>query len=951
VSILEGSVTEGPDGRLDAGTSSVAGRARELAVADEVLDRARGRPATLILAGQAGVGKTTVWGATVARATTTGFCTLITRPVESDAKLAFASLTDLFEPVTDAVIAELPPPQAGALLVALRRADPGRVPPDGLGIALGVLGALRILSAGCPVLIAVDDVQWLDPPSAGALQFALHRLMTEPVAVVSTERTSGTHPSPVGARTIAAGEVVEIEVGPLGPEDLERVLRARLGVGFLRPTLLRIEAASGGNPFYAIEIGRGLLRAGARFAPDVLPIPDTLAGVIRDRLAALSDAAADVCLYAALVADPTPAVLEVALGGAERAETGIAEAIGAGILERSDGRLRFGHPLLASVAVDAAGPVRRRAAHARLGAVLTEPEARARHLALASDRRSEREAGVLEDAAAGARRRGASDTAAELAELAFRRTPLDRSVDARRRAIAAAELRIRAGDPDQARRLLEEVLKTTPPGEPRAEILVALAESHSAGDWNVRVALLEAALGQAGNRTARIEAERLLGGAALVMVRDLPGALEHARTAVRLAEDAADPVAIALCRATACRVEVMATGRLDRGSLDLALDLESTLGDLHVVARPSFAVATMVYLRNGQFAEARRWLGRLRDEAVRIGDWDALPPILAELAEIEQRAGDWPLARSLAAEAEQVTQQIGQPGMRSHALRSLANVLAHQGDVAEARALAAEAAEDGRRVPGTVNPLHSGGIVAFIELAVGHAQAAHDAVEPLVARYLAAGAFDPELIRIVADDVQALVAIGRRDEADSVFRPFELTIQAHGSPGTRAIAARCRGMIEAAAGDAPAAIDRLNGALALHEQAAEPFEAARTLLTLGEVERRDRRLGAARRHLAEAEARFAALGASPWATLARASRARLAGRPTRTGMTETERRIVALVATGRTNREVADALFMSRHTVDSHLRQIFRLLGVRSRTELARRVALDDAGSDPSGAD
>jgi len=313
---------------------------------------------------------------------------------------------------------------------------------------------------------------------------------------------------------------------------------------------------------------------------------------------------------------------------------------------------------------------------------------------------------------------------------------------------------------------------------------------------------------------------------------------------------------------------------------------------------------------------------------------------------VELRSCDWPRALQLASEAAQISHQIGQPGQRAYALNALARVLGHQGRSEDARAALAEATEFGGGVPGTANAKVSGMVLGFVELSVGRPQEAHDAMDPLVRTTLTAGICNPESLRTFADEIEALAALGRHAEADEILQVFEEQARAVGSPTIRGLAGRCRALVAAARGDVTGAIGHLDAALDAHARAAEPFVEARTRLVLGEVQRRDRRIGAARRSLEAAAEQFDLVGAPLWAERARHELGRLSGRPVRQGLTETERRIADLVALGRTNREVADALFMSPHTVDSHLRRIYRLLGVRSRTELAHHVAADDRDSE-----
>jgi DNA-binding CsgD family transcriptional regulator len=924
---------------MEATGTDLIGREAELSSVAAFLDRPRSGPVALVLFGPPGIGKTAIWRSSLEMAGKRGVRVLVARPAEAEASLAFAGLIDLLELVPPAVLAALPPAQAAALEVALRRASPGRVRSDALGTSLATLAAIRELAAQGPILIAIDDVQWLDGATAHALEFALRRLTTEQVGVlVSLRATEGARLADL-VRALPVDGVEQLEIGPLPLEALEQLLRARLGVGFLRPTLVRIESASGGNPFFALEIGRALLRRGIRFAPESLPIPDSLIDNVRDRLASLPPAAADAVLVAAALSNPNHRSVQAALDPALRDADGLAHAIQAGVLVREDGRLRFSHPLLASVAYEMAGPARRRAVHARLARVLSEPEERSRHLALASERTSERVARALEEGARHARDRGATEAAAQLSQLASRRTPANRPDDARRRTIQTAEYLIRAGDPEAARRCLEPALARSPPGPPRAELLVQLAESHSAGDWELRVGLLEEAARQAGESAPRVTAERLLGGAGVVMLRDLEGALRHARTALRLAEARGDPAETALCLTMVGRLELLLGNAVDSEMLQRAIELEPALDGHHIISRPSYTVARDVWVPAGRFTDARSQLEGLRAEALRIGDWDALPMILADLSDLELRAGAWQRSLELANAAVQASNQIGQPGLSAYALKRLALVLAHLGQVEGARAAGEAALVASREVPATANWIWAEWALGFVHLSMGNALEAAQRMLPPIERLQGAGWRHGDGLGAVADAIEALTLLGRLNEAEALLHWFDRDEVHPDGASPAAALARCRGLLLAAVGDADSAVEALEIAVDLHTRVAEPFAHARTLLVLGEVQRRARRIGASRRSLQAALSVFEHLGARLWAERARQARGRVDRRQPAQGPTETHRRITELVAAGRTNREVADALFMSPHTVDSHLRQIYRERGVRSRTELARQVA------------
>src|SRR5437763_6334560 len=259
------------------------------------------------------------------------------------------------------------------------------------------------------------------------LRFVLSRLARDPVTVILTARDE----VPLWLqRSVAEERLLTIEVGPLSLGALHELLRTRGGDVLARPTLLRVWETSGGNPFFALELvgalqqrgGSGQLDPGAE-----LPVPANLADLVEDRLDRLRAAGTEVARIVALLAKPTVRLVKEAAG--RSAETGLAETLEARIIEVEDQRLRFVHPLLRSAVVARCTPTQRRVVHARLAALVPDRQERARHLALASPRRSRDVAAVVEAAAASVYARGAAAAAAELLELALRLTPLNDAAD------------------------------------------------------------------------------------------------------------------------------------------------------------------------------------------------------------------------------------------------------------------------------------------------------------------------------------------------------------------------------------------------------------------------------------------------------------------------------------------------------------------------------------------
>ena len=243
--------------------SEVVGRESELAAIHDFLDGVPAGPAALLVVGEPGIGKTTLWNEGVAAAGERGRRILSCRPVEAEIALPFAALGDLLERVPGDVLARLPEPQREALEIALLRAETKPGPLHGRAVGVGVLGAIRALAEDVPVVVAIDDVQWLDSPSADALAFAARRLRDEPVGFLLARRADARDDAPLPLESaLDPTRVTRLSVGPLDLQSLDRLLRSQLDRQFLRPALVELQRVSGGNPFFALELGRALHRAG-----------------------------------------------------------------------------------------------------------------------------------------------------------------------------------------------------------------------------------------------------------------------------------------------------------------------------------------------------------------------------------------------------------------------------------------------------------------------------------------------------------------------------------------------------------------------------------------------------------------------------------------------------------------------------------------------------------------
>src|SRR5436190_3165761 len=323
----------------------VVGRESEIDSVHDFLEAVPGGPIALLIEGEIGIGKTTLWREGTAEAGERGLQVLTSRPVEAEIALPFAVLGDLLGNVPDAALERLPDPQREALEVALLRAG---TKPGGLqrrAVALGVVGAIRVIAEDTPLVLAIDDTQRLDPPSADALAFAARRLRDEPIGFLLARRAEASEESRLELETaLDSDRLTRLVIGPLDIRSLDRLLRAQLGRQFLRPALVELQRVSGGNPFFALELGRALLTRDVSPAPgEPLPVPATLNELVRERLAGIPTAAREAALVVSALARPTVELVAAATGGGGGAAA-LEKAAAAGVLEVADGRVRFSHP-------------------------------------------------------------------------------------------------------------------------------------------------------------------------------------------------------------------------------------------------------------------------------------------------------------------------------------------------------------------------------------------------------------------------------------------------------------------------------------------------------------------------------------------------------------------------------------------------------------------------------
>ena len=918
----------------------MVGREAELTALSAFLDRVAHGPAFLLLEGEAGIGKTTLWEAGVWAAHQRDWLVLSARPSATEVGFAYAAIADLLAPIP-ATLSGLPPPQREALDAALLRTGPLGRAPDHRAVAVGLLTILRRASRERPILVAVDDLQWLDRASARVLEFAVRRLDAEPVGLLGSLRlaTPGIGSPPLGLDRPPANRYLDrITVGPLAPGAIHHLVRSLPGVTLSRRMLRRIHETSAGNPLHAIELARAIARTGApEPAPgEPLPVPATLEALLQAHLLALPRATRRALVVAALFADPTLDALAAALGSADQVESAVARAVRAGILRRDEGRVRFTHPLFASVAARAVQPPERRAIHRILAGVATEPEAAARHLALGAEGPDETIAAALEAAARHARLRGALDAAAELFELARALTPPALAEAVLHRTIQAGAAHGAAGNRDRARDLLGEALILAPPGAERCRVLRLQGELEGTGESFPRAReRLVRALAEAGTDPGlRAPVELDLAYVDASSRAEAEAGRSHARLAVRLAETTGDRGLLSRAISATVVLDFLAGDGFDEAASLGAIDLDDAGPDSPIALDPTYNHGFILVLA-GRLLEGCAVLQAVVHRLMERGEEAELAFPRFFLVFSACARGELDAAARQADAALRDAELVGEPWSVGIATFGRALVRAHRGPL-DAAVDDLRAAEQVFLRMGWLAGLDwAAWLAGFVRLASGDPRAALSTLVPLGAA-APAGALSA-VPGAICDAVEALVEAreleSARRVADQLLRQSE-----RGSPWVPAARARSLGLVEAAAGSAAGyallaeAVDRL-------EAAGRWFDVARTLLARGRLERRDRRRRAARSSLERAAALFTEMGAAPWVRLTEAELARLGGRaPTPNTLTESERRVAELAAAGRTNRQIAEELVVSVRTVESHLAAIYRKLGIERRAELPTRL-------------
>jgi DNA-binding CsgD family transcriptional regulator len=902
------------------------GRDPERSRIGELLDGARAsRSAVLVVSGEPGVGKSALLAD--ARDQAGDMRVLSGAGVESEAQLPFAALHQIVRPVLGHV-ESLPQPQATALRGALGLAAGGS--DDRFLVSLAVLSLLAEAAEDRPLLCLVDDAQWLDDASADALVFVARRLEAESIVMLFGAREGD-------VRQFEAPGLPELRLGGLDPSSAGTLIDLSAGVELSAELRDRLVAETGGNPLALLELSSALSEAQLSGAETVLaPIPVSarvehafLARVNRlpeETQTLLLVASADDSgeLATVLAASAQLGAEAEALDGAERA----------GLVHVRGTRLELRHPLVRSAVYQAAPLSKRQAVHGALASVLDgegDADRRAWHRAAASVEADPSIGEELEEAAERARER--SGFAA--ASLAFERAAtLTGDEDHRaRRLTAAAENAWLAGRVERALMLLEAARPLVSEPIQRADIdrFLGLIEMTRGVPADACQLLLRAATEVAPSDAGRALQLLNIAGLAAAYAGDREAAVAIGRLARDLHRE--EPpffrmLAQLLSGLGAHADEHFADAApMLREALELAEELDDEAAKEPVALL--FAGRAALYLGDDQatYRTHREAAARARAS----GALSIVTQILTRLAIAELWAGRWAAGSANAREGVQLAREIGQHDLVAQQLVLLALVAALRGSEDECRSLAAESRElASARQLGIVLELANWAL-ALLELGLGRAEEALRHCRQISSTLV--------IFWGGLDRIETAIRAGEPETARAWLDVLEPWAESSASTWARAVALHCRALLSDEEGES----ERLFlAALDAHADAFRPFEHARTELAYGEFLRRARRRVEARDHLRAALDAFETLGATLWAERARVElrasgqTARKRDPSTRNTLTEQELQIARFVAEGRTNREVAAQLFLSPRTIDFHLRNVYRKLGITSRTALAR---------------
>lgn len=897
-----------------------------------------------VLTGPSGIGKTAVLEHVGAAAAGRGELVLRASGAETERWLPYAGLADLLGQVPVDHLAGLPEPQRSALYGVLLR---DRQTTDAAGQGQSVCrlawrGLLGRCATDRPVLLLVDDAQWLDGPTVDTLRYAARRLTGRGVRAVTAGRwPEGLAAGDGGSATwTPTPSSVVTPLPPLAPDELAELFESH---GLPARIANTLHADSGGNPYLALALGGAFTdRIPRHWRP--APLPQRVHTMISERLGTLPARTRETLLTAALATRPTVGLLLRA--GRAEAEHDLRLAAAAGLLVSEGGAVRFTPPAVGTVLSEYAESAHRAEVHTALAAVVPDAAGRVRHRALAAAGPDAELARSLVTAAEAASRQGSHRMAAELYLLAADRSPGEPSDDRLEWLVAAAEAGASAGLPALVHRAADAVLAADASREHRTRVRIALLDLSGQGlsemDEVFAAALVDAEGDPAlmARLRLRMSWAALLDGQPERCEREADGAAGHAH---RAGDTATEAMALA-----GKAMVSMVRGRPDhRTVLDRAMRLpEPPLnGWLH--ASPRFTAARFAVFED-RLLQAREDLLRML-ALVERGSGEEVVHVLRSLAEVSARMGRCRDALDFADRAVRITEEASLspgPAWWDAAVAELAGGSVERAAAYAERGLRASEQEQDAIYGG--RHLH---VLGQARIRGGDVRGGVGTLLRLQALERGQGICSPLALRWHGDLAAGLAALGETDRAEEVLRSARAAVgsRARGA-GVTGQLDRAEAAVRSARGDPDTALELLRAATRRFEDLGQPLERGHCLLERARIERRRRRHASARAAVDEALELFTRCGARPWIEQAGRGLAQFdagggpaaggdsgdeRGTATRRVLTGNQERIAALVGEGATNQEVAARMFLSVKTIEASLTRIYRKLGIRSRTELS----------------
>jgi DNA-binding CsgD family transcriptional regulator len=883
-----------------------------------------------LIDGAAGIGKTRVLDGIIERARSRGLDVLVTRPAEAEARVGLLGFHDLMDQLGSDALRALPGAHRERLEIALglASAPSDRELDEGL-LAVAVHALLRGQARSKPLIIAIDDLQWLDASTSALLAIVLRRLRDEPVRVVATRRA--TINSRLDLARIYRDRLLPVHLDGLSVGALHQLIGSRLGRSLPRPALIRLHALSEGNPLYALELARALPE-GSRPVDALDATVPSVDALLSSRVARLSRLARDVVAVVALATRPDIETIAGTLGvTAMEVERAGDAAVGAGLMVEEPWGYGLAHPLVGAATSLIVGRARRRDLHRRLAEVVADPEQSAIHRSLGTVGPDEHVAAALELAADRLMARGASVDGAELLDRAIRLTPTTESDAILRRRLSFARALLLAGDTAGAVAEFRGIgidAISDPTSRAEAVLLLGVVQRY-VGEHAAAIDAHEEALHWDISSRTRARLHLRL---AWHIERDLPAALDHVRAALELLDPESAPLDVAFATLTRARLELALGIRADHEAIARGQALQgSAIGRGWDVSTTPIDWA--VWMDDWQ--AARSLLRAATQAAEESGDETTLGFMLRRQAEVETWAGRLAVAAELAdssVERAESSQQI----------MAVASARARRGLIHAIAGRVEQAEEDGEQALAQANAHANPIITTYALTALAHAARLRDdlrRVDELLTRATTmldeTGDVDHAAYRFHSDHLDALVGLGDLQRARALVERVNRRGQLGPRPTWAGVAARGLAAIALTEGRQDAAAQHIALALEIHADAGVPLEAARTRLLAAEIDRRGGRRKAAAAHLRSALALADRLGAEGWAARIRRDLDRLAPeRRDLTTLTPAEERIAGLAADGLRNRDIAGRLAISEKTVEGALGRVYEKLGIRSRAQL-----------------